>query len=78
MAKVKFSDSWRPVTKDGHAIEKGDWLTNRNGGIEEVYKVDEEGAWTQEVIFEDDESDNYHLEPQTYITRQELRHYEYN
>ena len=65
-------------TKDGHAISKGDWLTNRNGGIEEVYKVGEEGAWTQEVIFEDDESDNYHLEPLTYITRQELRHYEYN
>lgn len=60
-------------TKDGHAIEKGDFIKNKNGNLAEVCDVDFDFVLTREIVF-DDGIDDYRMEPITYVSRQELRH----
>lgn len=73
---TKFSDSWRPVTKDGHAIRKGDFIrtTNNNNIFEEVCDVDFDFVLTRGTFYDKD-IDDWRTGPLTYVSRQELMHY---
>ena len=72
----KHYDCWPPVTKDGHAIRKGDTIRTKNNNnlFEEVYDVDFDFVLTRGVFFDND-IDDWRMGPLTYVSRQELMHY---
>ena len=67
-------EDWRPVTKDGHVINKGDFIRNKNGNLEEVFYVDFDFVETREIVFDNDIDDWRMLKPLKYVSRQELMH----
>lgn len=59
-----------PKTKDGHYISVGDWLQDGTG----IYMVWARGERTElkEVIFDDENSDDFHMGEIRILTREEI------
>ena len=66
------------MTKDGHYVRKGDWISDSTG-IFEVRDVAYDRIECREVIFEDDNSDDYHLsEDRVILKNREVNRMKYN
>lgn len=64
-----FEVDFPPKTRDGHYISTGDWLQDSTG----IYVVQEVGNRIEmkEVIFEDEDSDKFHLGDRRILTIRE-------
>ena len=66
------------MTRDGHYVREGDWISDSTG-IFEVRDVAYDRIECREVIFEDDNSDDYHLsEDRVILKNREVNRMEYN
>ena len=63
-----------PMTKDGHYVVKGDWISNTSG-IYEVRDVSHNRIECREVVFESDDCDEFHLDvDRSIFTNYEIHH----
>ncbi len=64
------------ISKTGRQIEKGDWLYDTTG-VYEVISVDAGAGnltYLKEIIFAEDDSDNYGYGDERWLTRREVAH----
>lgn len=61
------------MTKDGHYVQEGDWISDSTG-IYQVNDVSDNRIECREIIFEDDNSDAYHLDDHRIFTNYEIQH----